>query len=93
VNLRNRVSLDIYRHPTKKYIETRFLAPCVNLRNPVSLDIYRHPTQKFIETRFLASMPKTELDLAGLGLEELPREIGKFTQLERLMLGNFAMIV
>jgi len=35
----------------------------------------------------------TQLDLAGLGLEELPPEIGKFTQLERLVLGNFAIIV
>ncbi|MEG3934153.1 MULTISPECIES: hypothetical protein [unclassified Microcoleus] len=35
----------------------------------------------------------TELDLAGLGLEELPPEIGKCTELERLVLGNFAMIV
>jgi internalin A len=35
----------------------------------------------------------TQLDLAGLGLEELPPEIGKFTQLETLVLGNFAMIV
>jgi internalin A len=26
----------------------------------------------------------TELDLAGLGLEELPPEIGKYTQLEML---------
>jgi hypothetical protein len=58
VNLRNRVSLDISRHPTKKFTETRFLVPGVNLRNRVSLDIYRHPTKKFIETRFLASMPK-----------------------------------
>ncbi len=29
----------------------------------------------------------TELDLAGLGLTELPREIGKCTQLETLVLG------
>ena len=35
----------------------------------------------------------TKLDLAGLGLEELPPEIGKYTPLERLVLGNFAMIV
>jgi len=34
---------------------------------------------------------QTELGLAGF--EELPPEIGKFTQLERLVLGNFAMIV
>ncbi|MCC3470985.1 MAG: leucine-rich repeat domain-containing protein [Microcoleus sp. PH2017_13_LAR_U_A] len=31
----------------------------------------------------------TELDLAGLGLEELPPEIGKCTQLETLVLGKF----
>ncbi|MEG3841785.1 COR domain-containing protein, partial [Microcoleus sp. herbarium14] len=31
----------------------------------------------------------TELDLAGLGLEELPPEIGKCTQLESLVLGKF----
>ncbi len=36
---------------------------------------------------------QTELDLAGLGLEELPPEIGKCPPLERLVLGNFAMIV
>ena len=30
----------------------------------------------------------TELDLAGLGLEELPPEIGKCTQLETLLLGK-----
>ena len=35
----------------------------------------------------------TQLDLAGLGLEELPPQIGKFTQLDSLVLGNFAMIV
>ena len=34
---------------------------------------------------------QTELDLAGL--EELPPQIGKYTQLETLVLGNFAMIV
>ena len=34
-----------------------------------------------------------ELDLAGLGLEELPPEIGKCPRLERLVLGNFAIIV
>ncbi|WP_293216117.1 MULTISPECIES: COR domain-containing protein [unclassified Microcoleus] len=32
---------------------------------------------------------QTELDLAGLGLEELPPEIGKCTQLESLVLGKF----
>ncbi|TAE68409.1 MAG: GTP-binding protein [Oscillatoriales cyanobacterium] len=31
----------------------------------------------------------TELDLAGLGLEELPPEIGKCTQLEKLVLGKY----
>ncbi len=31
----------------------------------------------------------TELDLSGLGLEELPPEIGKCTQLETLLLGKF----
>ncbi|WP_293338100.1 leucine-rich repeat domain-containing protein [Microcoleus sp. CAWBG58] len=31
----------------------------------------------------------TELDLAGLGLEELPPEIGKCTQLETLVLGKY----
>ncbi|MEZ2229275.1 MULTISPECIES: hypothetical protein [unclassified Microcoleus] len=36
---------------------------------------------------------QTELDLAGLGLEELPPEIGKYTQLETLLLGKFDMIV
>ena len=30
----------------------------------------------------------TELDLAGLGLEDLPPEIGKCTQLETLVLGK-----
>ena len=35
----------------------------------------------------------TQLDLAGLGLEELPQEIGKYPPLERLVLGKFAMIV
>mgnify|MGYP003544615234 FL=1 len=35
----------------------------------------------------------TELDLAGLGLEELPPEIGKCTQLETLVLEKFVMIV
>jgi len=35
----------------------------------------------------------TQLDLAGLGLEELPPEIGKCPPPERLVLGNFAMIV
>ncbi|ESA36837.1 leucine rich repeat domain protein [Leptolyngbya sp. Heron Island J] len=30
----------------------------------------------------------TELDLSGQGLTELPEEIGKLTQLERLMLGK-----
>jgi hypothetical protein len=33
------------------------------------------------------------LDLAGLGLEELPPEIGKCTGLETLVLGKFATIV
>ncbi len=32
---------------------------------------------------------QTELDLAGLGLEELPPEIGKCTQLETLVLGKW----
>ncbi len=32
---------------------------------------------------------QTELDLAGLGLEELPPEIGKCTQLESLVLGKW----
>ena len=31
----------------------------------------------------------TKLDLSGLGLEELPPEIGKCTQLETLLLGKF----
>ncbi|MBD0310298.1 MAG: GTPase, partial [Microcoleus sp. T1-bin1] len=31
----------------------------------------------------------TQLDLSGLGLEELPPEIGKCTQLETLLLGKF----
>ena len=35
----------------------------------------------------------TELDLAGLGFEELPPQIGKYPPLERLVLGNFVMIV
>jgi hypothetical protein len=35
----------------------------------------------------------TELDLAGLGLEELPPEIGKCSPLETLVLGKFDMIV
>jgi hypothetical protein len=35
----------------------------------------------------------TQLDLAGLGLEELPPQIGKCPPLERLVLGNFAIIV
>ncbi|WP_341731213.1 hypothetical protein [Microcoleus sp. EPA2] len=35
----------------------------------------------------------TELDLAGLGLEKLPPEIGKCTQLESLVLGKLDMIV
>ena len=35
----------------------------------------------------------TELDLAGLGLEELPAEIGKCPPLETLVLGKFDMIV
>src|SRR4028118_1813023 len=30
----------------------------------------------------------TQLDLSGLGLEELPPEIGKCTQLEKLVLGG-----
>jgi len=30
----------------------------------------------------------TKLDLSGLGLEELPPEIGKCTQLEKLVLGK-----
>ena len=30
----------------------------------------------------------TELDLSGQGLTELPEEIGKLTQLERLILGK-----
>jgi internalin A len=30
-----------------------------------------------------------ELDLAGMGLTELPEEIGKLEQLERLILGRF----
>ncbi|MEG4519321.1 MULTISPECIES: hypothetical protein [unclassified Microcoleus] len=34
----------------------------------------------------------TELDLAGRGLEELPPEIGKCTQLETLVLGNFDIV-
>ena len=34
----------------------------------------------------------TQLDLAGLGLEELPPQIGKY-RLETLVLGNFAIIV
>ncbi len=34
---------------------------------------------------------QTELDLAGF--EELSPQIGKYTQLETLVLGNFAMIV
>ncbi len=35
----------------------------------------------------------TELDLAGLGLEELPPKIGKYTQLESLVLGKFDIVV
>jgi len=35
----------------------------------------------------------TQLDLAGLGFEELLPEMGKCPPLERLVLGNFAMIV
>jgi hypothetical protein len=35
----------------------------------------------------------SQLDLAGLGLEEWPPQIGKFAPLERLVLGNFAIIV
>jgi hypothetical protein len=34
---------------------------------------------------------QTELDLAGF--EELSPQIGKYTQLETLVLGNFAIIV
>jgi internalin A len=40
-----------------------------------------------------ADEDQTELDLAGLGLEELPPEIGKCTGLETLVLGKFDMIV
>lgn len=40
-----------------------------------------------------ASQGQTELDLAGLELEELSPEIGKYTQLETLVLEKFAMIV
>ncbi|MBE9097568.1 hypothetical protein [Tychonema sp. LEGE 07203] len=32
---------------------------------------------------------QTQLDLAGLGLEELPPEIGKCTGLETLLLGRW----
>ena len=35
----------------------------------------------------------TQLDLAGLGLDKLPPQIGKYPPLKRLVLGNFAMIV
>jgi hypothetical protein len=35
----------------------------------------------------------TQLDLAGLGFEELPPQIGKYPPLETLVLGNFAIIV
>ena len=35
----------------------------------------------------------TQLDLAGLGFEELPPEIGKYPPLETLVLGKFAIIV
>jgi internalin A len=35
----------------------------------------------------------TELDLAGLELEELPSEIGKCPPLETLVLRKFVMIV
>ena len=35
----------------------------------------------------------TQLDLAGLDLEELPPQISKRPRLERLVLGNFAIIV
>ncbi|XZN91939.1 MAG: hypothetical protein ACM65M_03430 [Microcoleus sp.] len=40
-----------------------------------------------------ASEGCTELDLAGLGLEELPPEIGKCSPLKKLVLGKFDIIV
>ncbi len=40
-----------------------------------------------------AHQGSTELDLAGLGLEELPPEIGKCSGLETLVFGKFDMIV
>ncbi|WP_366930918.1 DUF6883 domain-containing protein [Microcoleus sp. bin38.metabat.b11b12b14.051] len=53
VNLRNRVSIGISRHPTQKLVETRFLAPGVNLRNRVDLAISRHPTQKLKDVKWV----------------------------------------
>jgi hypothetical protein len=35
----------------------------------------------------------TERDLAGLWFEELPPQMGKCPRLERLVLGNFVIIV
>jgi Leucine-rich repeat (LRR) protein len=35
-----------------------------------------------------ADEDRKELDLSGMGLSELPKEIGKLTQLESLVLGS-----
>jgi len=52
---RNRVSSEIFCHPTEIFSETRFLRLCTwkIKRNRVSSEIFCHPTEIFSETRFL----------------------------------------
>ncbi|WP_293124971.1 hypothetical protein [Microcoleus sp. bin38.metabat.b11b12b14.051] len=54
VNLRNRVSLNISRHPTQKLVETRFLGPMRKPQKPGFSRYFPTPNQKLVETRFLA---------------------------------------
>ena len=67
VNLRNRVSLDIYRHLTQKLVETRFLAPCVNNKY-MSL---RALSEAIAKTKIASFLAMTILGF--LGLDEVSR--------------------
>ena len=76
--LRLRCAIDSPRHKKSCHNKTK--------TTESTKDMTREELLQLIDKA--ADEGQTELDLAGLGLEELPPEIGKCTQLETLVLGK-----
>jgi internalin A len=97
---RNRVFARIFDNSRRYGKKPGFLDYGARAKLPTNQKILSQSNEDYGETKDMtreellqlidkaADEGSTELDLAGLGLEELPPEIGKCTQLETLVLGK-----